>query len=260
MSLHYADGREIDARAAFYARYREGRPGFHDWVREHLELPVSGAVLDVGCGPADLWRAGPEGSRQGFTGFGAPVLLDLSPGMLADARDRLADLGPLPVRGDAQELPFRDGAFTAVVANHMLYDVEDLHRTLAELRRVLTRGGPLHATTNGGRHLAEFRDALRRAGLRGEFVEKPWHMRFDIDGGARAFGRQFDRVRIHRWNETLHVDDAEPLLAYADSIGHLRARFDDERRRAFREIVECEIAESGTFPVTCESGLLIARA
>ena len=47
MSLDYVDGREIDARAAFYARYREGRPGFHDWVR--AQLAQSPEVSDAGA-------------------------------------------------------------------------------------------------------------------------------------------------------------------------------------------------------------------
>jgi SAM-dependent methyltransferase len=41
------------------------------------------------------------------------------------------------VQGDARRLPFRDGCFRAVIANHSLEHLEELDLCLAELKRVL---------------------------------------------------------------------------------------------------------------------------
>ena len=43
------------------------------------------------------------------------------------------------VETPAEKLPFADGAFDTVVSTHMLEHVRDLHRVLAELRRVTKR-------------------------------------------------------------------------------------------------------------------------
>lgn len=256
-AFDYPDATGVDARAALYARYRKETKPFARWAFGEMDLPDGGRVLDLGCGPATLWASNadrfPEGMRL--------TLCDLSPGMLRDARARLdgAGIAAARTRANAEALPFPDGAFDAAVANHMLYDVVNLDAALAGLRRVLRPGGVLHATTNGARHLGEFRDALLSAGLRVEFSQRPAHGRFDLFTGATALSRHFAMVTTIRREEHLDVDSPEPLLAYADSIDHVRERLTSDIRRSFREIVNREIAEQGAFRVNCESGLLVAR-
>lgn len=255
--MSYVDGAEIDARAGLYDRYREERESFARWAFGEMDLPAGGRVLDLGCGPATLWASNADRLPAGLR----LSLCDLSPGMLRDAKARLGGAGVNATRtlANAEALPFPDAAFDAIVANHMLYDVEDLDAALAGLRRVLRPGGALHATTNGARHLGEFRDALLKAGLRGEFTERPAHGRFDLFTGATVLARHFGVVTTIRREEHLDVDSPEPLLAYAESIDHVREKLDDAIRGRFREIVHGEIAERGVFRVDCESGLLLAR-
>ena len=50
---------------------------------------------------------------------------------------------------DAQSIPYEDGMFDAVIANHMLYHVPDRMKTIAEIKRVLKWGGRFIATTCG---------------------------------------------------------------------------------------------------------------
>jgi ubiquinone/menaquinone biosynthesis C-methylase UbiE len=90
-------------------------------------------ILDVGCGPghlaAELARAlGPNGRVCGA---------DVSEHMLALATH--ADVEFVHVSGTS--LPFQDGTFDAAVATRVYEFVEDLPAALAELWRVLQRGG-----------------------------------------------------------------------------------------------------------------------
>ena len=57
-------------------------------------------------------------------------------------------------------LDLAGASFNAVVANHMLYHVEDRPQALAEIRRVLKPGGKLFAATNSDSHLAKIRQLL----------------------------------------------------------------------------------------------------
>jgi ubiquinone/menaquinone biosynthesis C-methylase UbiE len=97
---------------------------------------VDGPVLEVGCGTG---LATTELVRLGVDVSG----LDLSPGMLEVARDRLPE-----VRfevGSMLELPHPDGAFGGVIAWYSTIHVPDdlLPDALAELARVLRPGGHL---------------------------------------------------------------------------------------------------------------------
>ena len=73
------------------------------------------------------------------------VGIDLSPEMLALAKQRAADAGrDVDLRtGDAHALPFEDGSFDSVVCTYSLCNIPDPHRAVAEMKRVLKPGGKL---------------------------------------------------------------------------------------------------------------------
>jgi ubiquinone/menaquinone biosynthesis C-methylase UbiE len=138
-------------------------------------------VLDLGSGTgvasAVLTAAG-----------AAPIGLDLAVEMLTHGEEAR----PPGVAGDAQQLPFRDRAFGAVVAAFSLNHVPDLGRSLAECRRVLDDGGVLLASTfpSGHDHPAKaiVEDVLERHGYR----RPNWYATFkariaDLTGNADAF-------------------------------------------------------------------------
>lgn len=108
-----------------------------------------GAVLDVGCGTgifAD--RLDRELAPGGVAGC------DLSAGMLAEAAARSRGVGW--VRGDSARLPFRSGAFEAVVCTQAFHFFDQL-QTWAEFHRVLAPGGHavvgmIHPRTAVGSH------------------------------------------------------------------------------------------------------------
>ena len=72
--------------------------------------------------------------------------MDLSPGMLKRAVARARRLGREVdfVLADAQHLPFRDRAFTAVTATFVFCSVPDPVAGLREARRVVGEDGSLH--------------------------------------------------------------------------------------------------------------------
>ena len=99
------------------------------------------AVLDVGCGTADLSLllarlVGPRGHVVG---------VDISPGMLAVARRKvLRAPHPCPIDlmlGDALDLGFPDNSFDAAASAWVMRNVADLDHALAEMARVVRPGG-----------------------------------------------------------------------------------------------------------------------
>lgn len=92
-------------------------------------------VLDVGCGTGVLARA--AAARVGAGG--SVTGLDLNPAMLAVARRLRPDLRWQV--GDAQELPFAEGSFDAVLCQSALMFVPDATRALREMARVSRPGG-----------------------------------------------------------------------------------------------------------------------
>lgn len=106
---------------------------------EHLSavLPRHGAeVLEVGCGSA---RVSAFLAKRGYSVFG----VDRSPEALVVARrnQSLLSVAGALVVGDAEALPFRDGAFGMVFSTGLLEHFVDPAPVLHEMTRVLTQGG-----------------------------------------------------------------------------------------------------------------------
>jgi SAM-dependent methyltransferase len=106
------------------------------WLLEALDLRPGLSLLDLGCGPGVLLRA-LAASAPGVRALG----LDAGTERLARARSA-PTAAPL-LRGDAQRLPFRDGAFARVLAAEVLEHFRDDDAALAEIARVLEPGGLL---------------------------------------------------------------------------------------------------------------------
>ena len=101
-------------------------------LRELLQLPAAGRVLDLGGGTGQV--------AQALGGFvDEIVVLDESVGMLRQAR-----LKGLPaVRGEAERLPFAQGAFARILVVDTFHHLRDQRQAAAELLWVLAPGGRL---------------------------------------------------------------------------------------------------------------------
>lgn len=103
-------------------------------------------VLDVACGTGVAARFAAD--HVGRTGTVAGI--DINSAMLAVARSTGAN-GPEIEwhEGAAEDLPFEEGAFDAVVSSLGFQFFADKAAALGEMRRVLTGGGRLSLTTVG---------------------------------------------------------------------------------------------------------------
>jgi hypothetical protein len=120
-------------------------------------------------------------------------------------------------------LPFPDGRFGTVVANHMLYRVDDPDAVVREVTRVLLPGG---------------RPDLGRSGTRNDVTAET----------APAYvARHLTGVTVERYPGDLRIPDAGPVLAYLASLA-------DEpltagQVAAVTALVAARIADEGSFRV-----------
>ncbi len=151
VARQYGSAANLDARISLHRRFGTDEEPLPRWIFGQLDLPPAAEILKLGCGPGLLWAENGERIPHGW----AITLTDASAGMVREAKERLGS-GRLTFRvADAQEIPFEDRAFDAVLANHMLYHVPDIPRVLSEVARVLRSGGRLYAATNRAGHMRE---------------------------------------------------------------------------------------------------------
>lgn len=250
----YRNPSNLNARVRLHHLYSTNPYGWQRWVFDQLRLPDAAQVLELGCGPGDLWFQNHDRIPAGWQ----ITLSDFSAGMLAQVQARLDGLRVFnleQVDAGAPPFPFQDGQFHAVIANHMLYHVTDRKAALAEIRRVLKPGGTLFCSTVGQDHLKEINALVSRF----DPALTAWGSTTDVftlENGADQLAPWFPQITIHRYEDALEVTDAAPLVDYILS-GWIQ--LPPERLEPFRVFVAAEIeASGGAFHITKDSGLFKA--
>jgi SAM-dependent methyltransferase len=131
-------GRDLwETHAAWWIQeFTEGAdPEYEEQILPLAAQHLAGArrILDLGCGDGQVARLAVAG--------GAELVVGVDPtwNQLRVARQRAG--GPMYVRGGADGVPFRDGAFDAVIVCLVFEHVRELDDALAEVSRVLAPGG-----------------------------------------------------------------------------------------------------------------------
>ena len=243
MSEQYATDTNLRARIDLHQRFSTRQEDWHRWVFERVAPQEGARVLEVGGGPAELWKKNVDRIDPSWQ----LTLTDQSPGMVESARGILGDRAEYAVV-DVQGLPFADESFDVVLAHHMLYHVPDRSRAYAEVRRVLVPGGAFHAATNGAGHLDEL-FALYDAPAH-EYLEA-----FGLETGPTQLAPFFTDIRVERFDGELRVTEVEPVLAYIRSSPAYDGQPLDEAAR----VVSGAISHDGAFRIGTRVGLISCR-
>jgi SAM-dependent methyltransferase len=251
----YKDSSNLNARSAIY-RFSVGGGWGPDVGFERMlaMMPAGADVLELGCGPGGLWKNRIERVPPGWR----TLLTDLMPGMVDEAARALANDPRFRVlQMDAQKLDLADASFDAVVANHMLYHIEDRPRALAEIRRVLKPGGKLFAATNSDSHLAKIRQLLDEF-LADDPAIKGGGIPFSLENGEAQLRPFFDDGIVDAGPSELRVTEADSIVQYVLSVGNAKETIRDQKLIDLRQRVQREIDTRGAFVDATAAGMFIA--
>ena len=253
-NIQYRDSSNLSARACLHERFSINKIGWHTWVFQQLELPHRSKILEVGCGPAYLWQKNLPTLSDGWRVF----LSDLSQGMLEEARDSLREISHFSYTSlDGSNLPFPEGFFDAVIANHVLYHLPALPLALSEIRRVLKPGCCLYAATNGEKHLHEIRQWKERFCPENDQAKRYTPTtRFSLENGASQLQNFFHSVQLRCYPDQLEINEVEPILRYIESyLDYQELQQPLERLRLF---LDKTLEKDGFLKVTKETGIFQA--
>lgn len=209
--------------------------GWYSWVRDRL--PKTGRLLEIGGGMGELWRQ-PEHDLAGLD----LVLTDFSEAMC----DQLREIpGAAVVQCDAHNLPFDDASFDTVVANHMIYHLDDPDKAFGEFARVLRPGGRVFIALNGEDHLPELFWVGAAIGRTSKIKSQA---RVKLDTIPEFLSKHFVDIKPERAPQSFAVPSAEPVLDYLSTVGD-KGPLTAEDEKQVRSMVEPIISEKGTFHI-----------
>jgi ubiquinone/menaquinone biosynthesis C-methylase UbiE len=261
---YFSSASNLEARIAIHKYGTNPEPWFN-WLPTRL-FSTSGPVnitdkhvLEVGAGTGELWNNVSPGVTRSLT------LTDFSPAMCDRLRSREFIPGKQTFAGherrvevkqcNAADLPFADASFDVVVANHMLYHVDDPDKVLGEFARVARPGGSVVISLNGAKHMLEL-DELATGVLGRPASIIRTTARMTADNAQGLLQKHFDHVTAERFPGNLEVPVPEPVLAYLGSLGD---PLSDEQESKLRGMIEKRIADDGGFRVQKDTVLFTAR-
>ena len=205
----------------------------HSHLAQRLQIGQGETALDVGTGTG--WTA------RNLARYGGEVAaIDVAEEMLAGAMDLSRHVYP-PIafrHGDAEELPFADGQFDAVVSTFGVIFAPDHQQAANEMARVCRPGGRLALLAwQPAGVVADFIDITAKYGDEPTPAQSPllWG---DPDHVTKLLGDAFDLGFETGVNRTYHPDGEQVVDLYIRCHGPVKTLFeslDEERAAALRQ-------------------------
>lgn len=234
------------------------------WVYDRLGLREGDKVLEIGCGNGLLWKENIKRLPQGLSLF----LTDYSEGMLAQTKEALAPYEEeLRAKGiavhfavaDANWLRLEENEFDRVIADHMLYHVENREACLKTVRGMLKRDGILCCTTVGLNHMKELHDLVAEFDASIEMPLDQITSRFCLQNGEEQLQKYFQEVIREDYPCDLLVDDVDAVYDYVYSYPGNAALILNRKGERFKELIRDKMNAEGAFLIHKETGIFVCR-
>ena len=210
-------------------------------------------ILELGCGDGSLWM---ETLSLLPTDIHI-TLSDISEGMIRDVRRRLPDEEHRFhfETFDCHAIPYEDCTFDLIIANHLLFYCDDIHKVFEEVLRVLTPNGVFICSTYGENHMKEITSLVQEFDQRIVLAAENLYDRFGLDNGSALLTEHFQSVDLHRYEDAIEIHNAQPLVEYILSCHGNQNQYILDRYHEFRQFVEKKVAKK--YRITKDAGFFL---
>lgn len=248
----YQDPDRLNKRIQLHARFSRNKYGWTRWVFEQINIQRGMQILEAGCGMGTLWRENLNRLPREVE----VVLVDLSHGMVLDANQSLrVDERFQFITADAQNLPLKNSKFNVIIANHMLYHIPDIKKAMDEFWRILMPGGLFIAATNGMEHLQELYDLVEEV-VRVSLPRNDSAQRFGLENAPEIIGRIFINPEIIVYEDSLWVDQAQPLVDYILTMWTFQKVLTADKLPRLVDLIQQRIQNDGGIYITKSTGII----
>lgn len=249
----YRNAKNLNDRISLHEKYSTNKQGWFNWLFNQIDFSKVNRLLELGCGNGKLWQENRIDLRNREI-----FLSDISEGMVEEVRNKLgSDFNCIVA--DAEKIPFKDEYFDSIIANHVLFYLNDLNLGLKEISRVLKPNGILYCSTYGKNHMKEITEIVQKFDSR---INLSNHSLFDIFGlenGESILKEYFFNVQRKDYQDSLEITESKPLIDYIMSCHGNQNEILGPRLNEFKEYIEELLENNGKIVVTKQAGLFICK-
>ena len=250
---HYRDERHLSIRISLHERFSQNSQGWFNWLYQQIDFTEAHRILELGCGSGELWKQQPLNMRNKEI-----FLSDISQGMLESTRKELGEAFNY-MQIDANSIPFKQEYFDAMIANHMLFYLNDVTAGLKEIHRVLKKGGHFYCSTYSKQHMQEINQLVKEFDEQITLSDRSLPQIFGLENGGEILKQYFSKVEKRLYKDALSVDDAQALFSYIMSCHGNQMDMLSERMEEFKSFIEAKIEQEGAIYITKEAGVFVCE-
>lgn len=245
----YKNAKNLNDRIRLHEKYSTNSQGWFNWLFEKIDFSKVNRLLELGCGNGKLWQENKINLRNREI-----FLSDISEGMVEEVRNKLgSDFNCIVA--DAEKIPFKDAYFDSIIANHVLFYLNDLNQGLKEIRRVLKPNGVLYCSTYGSRHMKEITDIVQNFYSRVNLSNHSLYDVFGLENGESVLKNYFTSVQRMDYQDSLEITESKPLIDYIMSCHGNQNEILGPKLNEFKEYIEELLMNNGKIIVTKQAGL-----
>lgn len=247
----YKNAKNLNDRIRLHEKYSTNKQGWFNWLFEKIDFSNVNRLLELGCGNGKLWQENKIDLRNREV-----FLSDISEGMVEEVRNKLGtDFNC--ILADAERIPFKDAYFDSIIANHVLFYLNDLNLGLKEISRVLKSDGILYCSTYGKEHMKEITEIVQVFDSRINLSNHKLYEIFGLENGERILSKYFKNIQRFDYKDTLEITESKPLVDYIMSCHGNQNEILGPRLAEFKEYIDRLLKQDGKIVVTKQAGLFI---
>lgn len=249
----YKNAKNLNDRICLHEKYSTNSQGWFNWLFEKIDFSKVNRLLELGCGNGKLWQENKIDLRNREI-----FLSDISEGMVDEVRNKLgSDFNCIVA--DAEKIPFKDAYFDSIIANHVLFYLNDLNQGLKEISRVLKPNGVLYCSTYGSDHMKEITDIVQSFDSRINLSNHSLYDVFGLENGESILKQYFTSVQRMDYQDSLEITESKPLIDYIMSCHGNQNEILGPRLSEFKEYIEELLQNDGKIVVTKQAGLFVCE-
>lgn len=252
----YETPKNFNARQYLARKFKTNPETFYQWVFRHIMLKENMKVLEIGSGTGHFWLSNKDIIPKSWS----ITLTDYSSGMIENSKQNLKNSG-LNFKfqvADAENLKFEKESFDLIIANLIMYHINDKNKALKGISNVLKKNGIFIASTFGKNDMIELYKILYEYLLSIGKILPERKNSFSLENGYDQLKPFFSKVKLLKYKNSLKINEAEPIINYFLSLNNISEGYvllDKNEITGFRNILNEKLKKKSIIKVTKNTGM-----
>jgi ubiquinone/menaquinone biosynthesis C-methylase UbiE len=256
----YSSSKKYEARIYLSRKFKTNPKSKYEWIFDHFPKNENLNVLELGCGTGLFWLA----NRSNIIKSWSITLSDYSEGMLETARNSLSRLNynfHYEII-NAENIQCPDNTFDIILANNMLYHIQNRDNAIKNINRILKDDGVFIASTMGKNDISELHNYLytflKTKNSKFRFRE----FSFSLNNGTEQLTKHFKNVVLEKHDNKLEINEADAIVNYYLSFNGIYDNvivLPEEYVNDFKTYLQNVLEKEKTIITTKDEGIFICK-